>query len=353
MTCVSDLPSGSRTAPTAHDAGPGSDDAEPGSDDAEPPGAATPGLVGLVVDWGGVLTGSLDAAMSRWARTDGVDFQAFRDVMRQWVGRRGEDVAAVSGPGAAPSGVSVFELEQAPDSGPAGDSPVHLLERGQMTTEDFERELSAQLTARGWPVPPEGLLARLLAGLADLDPRMLGLLRRSRAAGLRTALLSNSWGDHYPEQLWQGIFDAVVISGRVGMRKPEPEIFRYTAERLGLPTTACVMVDDLPHNVSGAVAVGMVGVLHRGPVRRPAALTRAALTRAAGLQPRTVSADQNDEVRPGTSGVRGGRIASTASAAAHGLPTRKENRRCRTGSRRWTPPSSTWSSPRRPCTSAR
>lgn len=256
MTSVSDLPSGSRPASTAHVAEQG----HHGGGEAD---AVATGPVGLVVDWGGVLTGSLDTAMSRWAQTDGVDFQAFRDVMRHWVGRRGEDVATGSDRDGAPSGVSVAELEQAPDSGPAGDSPVHRLERGQMTTEDFERELAAQLTVRGWPVPPEGLLTRLLAGLTDLDPRMLDLLRRARAAGLRTALLSNSWGDHYPEQLWQGIFDAVVISGRVGMRKPEPEIFRYTAACLDLPTTACVMVDDLPHNVTGAVAVGMVGVLHR------------------------------------------------------------------------------------------
>jgi putative hydrolase of the HAD superfamily len=112
-------------------------------------------------------------------------------------------------------------------------------------------------------VSSEGLLTRLLAGLRELDPRMLDLVRRARTAGLRTALLSNSWGDHYPEQLRQNLFDAVVISGEVGMRKPEPEIFHYTSQRLGLATQHCVMVDDLPHNIAGAVAVGMVGVLHR------------------------------------------------------------------------------------------
>jgi epoxide hydrolase-like predicted phosphatase len=238
----------------------------------------------LVIDWGGVLTGSLDGAMSDWASRDGVDFAVFRDVMRQWVGRRGaEDIAGdpvAPGPSgddlasdvpetAAPviSGSSgeapVAELEQAPDTGPAGNSPVHRLERGEIDAADFEGQLAAELAVRGAPVPPGGLLRRLLAGLTELDPRMLDLLRRARAAGLRTALLSNSWGDHYPEQLWQGLFDAVVISGRVGMRKPEPEIFRFTARQLDLPPAGCVMVDDLPHNITGAVAVGMVGVLHR------------------------------------------------------------------------------------------
>jgi HAD superfamily hydrolase (TIGR01509 family) len=91
---------------------------------------------------------------------------------------------------------------------------------------------------------------------------MLDLLRVARGSGLRVALLSNSWGDHYPEQVWNGLFDAIVISGRVGMRKPEARIFQHTAGLLDLPTSRCVMVDDLPHNITGAVEAGMVGVLH-------------------------------------------------------------------------------------------
>ncbi|HET9655475.1 MAG TPA: HAD family phosphatase [Kineosporiaceae bacterium] len=228
-----------------------------------PPGGPGPAprLSGLVMDWGGVLTGSLDAAMSTWAGRDGVDLEAFRDVMRQWVGRR-----EPQDPAGDPADVSpgADELEQAPDTGPAGLSPVHRLERGEIEAADFEKELAAELAERGHPVPPEGLLTRMLAGLADLDPRMVDLVRRAKATGIRTALLSNSWGNSYPEQLWQGLFDAVVISGEVGMRKPEPRIFQHTVNRLGLPPQACVMVDDLPHNVTGAVGAGLVGILHRG-----------------------------------------------------------------------------------------
>jgi HAD superfamily hydrolase (TIGR01509 family) len=83
-----------------------------------------------------------------------------------------------------------------------------------------------------------------------------------RSQGVKTALLSNSWGEHYPEHLWVGAFDAVVISGRVGMRKPDAEIFQHTAELLHLEPERCVMVDDLAANIHGAVAAGMVGVLH-------------------------------------------------------------------------------------------
>lgn len=238
-----------------------------------------------MIDWGGVLTGSLDGAMSSWASRDAIEYEHFRDVIRSWVGvpaeTRGSRIEpAGAGDGAHGAGAvdraggagvagdlgeegPVAGLEQAPDSGPAGDSPVHRLERGEISGGEFERALAVELERRGSPVPADGLLERMLAGLQSLDEDMIRLVRRARAHGIRTALLSNSWGDHYPEQLWDGLFDTWVISGQVGMRKPEPEIFRFTCERLGLSTAECVMVDDLPHNVSAAVAVGMVGVRHQ------------------------------------------------------------------------------------------
>lgn len=236
-------------------------------------------LAGLVVDWGGVLTAPLDGAITGWASADGVDYQHFRTVMRRWVGARpslsGELVAGEGPAGETPAGETpagdgptppadgFAVAEAAPDDGPAGSSPVHRLERGELSGAEFERLLADELAALGSVVPAEGLLRRMLSGLEELDPRMLELLRRARAAGLRTALLSNSWGNRYPEEVWDGLFDAVVISGRVGMRKPEERIYRHAAEQLGLEPAACVMVDDLPHNVTGAARAGMVGVQHR------------------------------------------------------------------------------------------
>jgi epoxide hydrolase-like predicted phosphatase len=152
-------------------------------------------------------------------------------------------------------------------AGPAASSasftPVHQLERGEISPAEFERALAGALGARGSRVEAEGLLDRMLGDLAELSDDMLGLVVRARRAGLRTALLSNSWGDHYPDALFQGLFDSVVISGRVGMRKPEERIFLHTARELGLAPGRCVMVDDLPANVRAAAAAGMVGVLHR------------------------------------------------------------------------------------------
>lgn len=97
-----------------------------------------------------------------------------------------------------------------------------------------------------------------------LDGELLDLLRRARRQGLRTALLSNTdAAGPLPEDEWAGAFDAVVTSGRSGFRKPDPQSYLDTARQLGLPPQACVFVDDLRAYVDGAVAVGMVGVVHR------------------------------------------------------------------------------------------
>ena len=141
-------------------------------------------------------------------------------------------------------------------------NPAHALERGEIDVPDFERQLAARLRTRsGRAVPAEGLLARMFAGFRRQRP-MVDVVRRVRAAGLKTALLSNSWGMDYDRADWGELFDAVVISGEVRMRKPEPRIYLHCARQLGVEPQRCVFVDDLPPNVAGAVAVGMVGVRH-------------------------------------------------------------------------------------------
>src|SRR5512141_428761 len=111
-----------------------------------------------------------------------------------------------------------------------------------MTVPDFEAQVAAALTARtGRPFAAEGLPGRMFDNF-EHAPDMSGLVRRARAAGLRTGLLSNSWGNDYPRDGWEEMFDVVVISGEVGMRKPEPRIFEHTLDLLGLRPEECVFV---------------------------------------------------------------------------------------------------------------
>jgi putative hydrolase of the HAD superfamily len=103
---------------------------------------------------------------------------------------------------------------------------------------------------------------RMFAGTAP-DARMLGAVKAARDAGVRTGLISNSWGVHrYPQQMMDELFDGVVISGLVGIRKPAPEIYAMGAEAIGLAPQECVFVDDLGFNLKPAKELGMATVLH-------------------------------------------------------------------------------------------
>lgn len=193
-------------------------------------------MSGLIVDWGGVLTVGMREAVVSWAQAEDIDLASFVDVMRGW---GGVDVA----------------ME-------AAYNPVHALERGELEVPDFEQFLAQALSEKsGKQVAADGLLARMFRYFRH-SPDMNALVRRAKERGIRTALLSNSWGNDYPEHLFDGMFDAVVISGDVGMRKPDPAIYEYTVEQVGLPAAECVFVDDLLPNVHAARALGMVGVHH-------------------------------------------------------------------------------------------
>lgn len=194
------------------------------------------GAEGLILDWGGVLTTNLHFAMHAWADGEKLDLVDFGELMQEWLGGAAQVEAFVN--------------------------PVHALERGEMEVPDFERRLAQGLAERaGRPVAADGLVERIFVHLRKAHD-MTGLVRRAHEAGIRTALLSNSWGNEYPEHIFDGMFDVVVISGQVGMRKPEERIYRHTVEQLELAATDCVFVDDMAHNVDAAVGLGMIGVHH-------------------------------------------------------------------------------------------
>ncbi len=195
-------------------------------------------LRGLIVDFYGVLTDGIDTAMRAWSDLDEIDYGHFQDAMSEWFGDFGG-----------------FE---------ARFNPVHALERGELEVPDFEAQLARRLSRRdGSPLPAEGLVERMFSRFAHAAD-MTGLVRRAKTSGIRTALLSNSWGDQYLRDGWEDMFDVVVISGEVGMRKPEAAIFEYTLSELSLPSSACVFVDDHHANITAAAAVGLVGVWHQG-----------------------------------------------------------------------------------------
>ncbi|SDP98621.1 HAD family hydrolase [Lentzea jiangxiensis] len=194
-----------------------------------------PEVDALVFDWGGVLTVSVPEFVGAWLHAEAIDREVYGRIMRDWLGR---------------------------DALPG--NPVFRLETGELTVAEFERLLAAELiTTSGAKIDQNGLLKRMFGG-ATPDPAMVELVRTARAAGLHTALLSNSWGEGYPGDLLLELFDTIVISGRIGLRKPDERIYRHTLERIGVPAGRAVFFDDAPVNVEAAQAVGMHAFRHTG-----------------------------------------------------------------------------------------
>ncbi|HTZ93353.1 MAG TPA: HAD family phosphatase [Streptosporangiaceae bacterium] len=194
-------------------------------------------LRGVITDWGGVMTNPIAHTVNAWLTAEGISRDSYVTVMRQWV-------------------------HQAYADGETGTNPIHALERGECSNDEFELTLARELVMEdGGAVPADGLLARMFAG-STLDEAMLRLFRKLHADGVPTGLLSNSWGSGYPTELFSEMFDAVVISSEVGMRKPEPRIFLHAAGLLGLEPQECVFIDDIQANIAAAEQLGFTGVLH-------------------------------------------------------------------------------------------
>jgi len=179
---------------------------------------------GLLIDWGGVLTSSLLVSFRAYCEEVQLEPQALLGRFR---------------------------------SDPTARELLIALEKGELAESAFEVQLAALLD-----VEPEGLIDGLFAGVAP-DTAMLDAVRRARQAGVRTGLVSNSWGVHrYPHDLFSELFDGVVISGEERLRKPSRRMYELGAERAGVSMALCVYVDDLPFNLVPAEKLGMATVHH-------------------------------------------------------------------------------------------
>lgn len=188
----------------------------------------------VLFDYGGVLTRPIAASFAAFEREHEID-----------AGRSFELLVAASRA--------------------SGGGPIGALERGEMTVAHFDAALRTMLIDAGYAPPPEGsLLDGLFAGMTP-HGRLWEVAARARAAGVPTGLLSNSWGtEMYPWDRIDAHFDVAVVSGQVGLRKPDPAIYELALERIGVRAEDCAFVDDLERNVEVARGLGMCGVHHVG-----------------------------------------------------------------------------------------
>lgn len=192
----------------------------------------------VIYDFGGVFSGSPFGAIREYEQFLDLDEGAISEVLfgRSYAHGEGED---------------------------ADEHPWHQLETGRMTMTEWHDHVQVQARER---LGREIDLARAFSGGGTgISWEMVHHVRRVKARGIPTAILTNNikeYGSFWRESIpIDEIIDVVVDSSEEGIRKPDPEIYLRTAERLDVEVTACVFADDLDANVEAARGVGMSGVI--------------------------------------------------------------------------------------------
>ncbi|HEY1592981.1 MAG TPA: HAD family phosphatase [Solirubrobacteraceae bacterium] len=195
-----------------------------------------PEIQAIISDFGGVLTSPLLDSFASFQNASGISLEQL-----------GRAMAAVAQRDGA--------------------NPLFELETGRLSESQFLQTLGAELSSQaGRPVELHGFGERYFDNLHPNEP-MIEYMRELRGRGYRMAICTNNVREW--EQLWRAklpvdeIFDVVVDSGFVGYRKPEPQIYELTLERLGVAAPAALLVDDIDANCSGARELGMHAVWFR------------------------------------------------------------------------------------------
>jgi epoxide hydrolase-like predicted phosphatase len=199
----------------------------------------------VIFDYGGVLSTTPFAGIAEFERRMGYPEQSLAQLL--------------FGKGASPQGPT--------DAVP--DHDWHRLETGRLTLDEFHERLVARSEAAlGRPLDL-GVYAQFLRDLGvGVHWMMVHRVRELRAEGYRTAILTNNvreWGRYWKGSIPLELFDVVVDSCDVGLRKPDPAIFRLTCERLGVAPEACVFLDDTRRHVEAARQMGLQAILVRDP----------------------------------------------------------------------------------------
>ena len=150
-----------------------------------------------------------------------------------------------------------------------GEHPLFELEKGNLTEPAFLAQLAEALEPELGHRPEMHRFKEIYFEALQPNAPMIELMSELRRRGYRMALLTNNvreWEPYWRSMLpVDDIFEVVVDSGFVGMRKPEPEIYELTLERLGdgIDAADCLFVDDVEVNIDAARALGMAAVHFR------------------------------------------------------------------------------------------
>jgi putative hydrolase of the HAD superfamily len=194
------------------------------------------GVEAIVFDWGGVLAGDVSGGLADAEERLGLS------------------------PGAMPLLLGIHPCETDTEN------LWHFRELGRATALEWARWYCDRMEAAGGPSVPPELIVAAEADLFSMDPNavVLEAAHRWKTAGYRLGICTNNFAEL--GSVWRGrlpieLFDAVVVSCEVGVRKPDPEMYACVTEALGVAPDATVLLDDFEGNVAGARAAGWQAVL--------------------------------------------------------------------------------------------
>jgi putative hydrolase of the HAD superfamily len=193
-------------------------------------------IAAIISDFGGVLTSPLEHAFAAFQERSGVPLAALGRAMAAIAERNGAN-------------------------------PLFELETGRLTEADFLGALAGELSAQlGREVDMSDFSQGYFEDLAP-NQALIDYMRSLRERGYRMAICTNNVREWEP--LWRAklpvdeIFDVVVDSAFVGVRKPEPRIYELTLQRLGVPAREALLLDDIELNCTAARELGLTAVWFR------------------------------------------------------------------------------------------
>jgi putative hydrolase of the HAD superfamily len=196
-----------------------------------------PPITAVISDFGGVLTTPLLDSFAAFQDQTGISGEALGKAMHSLAERDGAH-------------------------------PLYELETGRLSEAEFLERLATELEPELGHRPEMHRFSEIYFDALQPNEPMIELMRELKAGGRRMALLTNNVREWEP--LWRSmlpvdeIFELVVDSGFVGMRKPDPPIYELTVARLsGVNAEQCLFIDDLAVNIETARAMGMYAVHFR------------------------------------------------------------------------------------------
>jgi putative hydrolase of the HAD superfamily len=215
----------------------------------------------LLVDYGGVMTSSVQDAISAFCGEIGVSSS---DVLKWFIGAYDAGGEALGSTGRLATALQAMEL-------------------GTITPESFDGVLAKALSElAGRSISAIGLLDGIANRMHPNLP-LVNLIKDIHERGVRVVIVSNSWGhDHAVREAARDL-DGLVLSRDLGIRKPDPRILSHAASIAGAPQHECLFIDDLPPNVESARAAGMSALLHRDTAATMRAWTTCSSRRSGSL----------------------------------------------------------------------